>query len=198
MRDMTRGNALRATNEHLRGSEPGRIIEADEVAQGANQRWQAGLTTEDVVSVFEEYEREGWVNLDRPTGGTPRVIEVTDLFLERSDATNMEMLDRGRRADRDRVTLEEQRRDLAPVVNALGLSPESDVETLKRQLADHGMAVKGIMPNLLTWGVRAIVWHPRPDNRGGSSGLGASESEAVCHAAALEFLGLKREGPAEA
>ena len=96
----------------------------------------------------------------------------------------------GERGQKLRDRLAQERQELGPTVEALGLSPESDVETLTRQIAAHGLAVKGTTADTLDWGHFAVVWRPRVGSQvGGWQGFGVSEAEALCHAAAKAFLG---------
>ncbi|MDP9355695.1 MAG: hypothetical protein M3R02_10530 [Chloroflexota bacterium] len=103
------------------------------------------------------------------------------------------------RGQKLRDRLAQQREERTPTVKALGLSPESDPETLERQIAALGLEVKGAVADTMNWGHTAVVWRPRSDSQiGGWSGFGETESEALCHAAARAFLGEQKDAAPQA
>ena len=111
--------------------------------------------------------------------------------------------DAARRAQRTRDRLEREQRDLAATVEALGISPLDNTETIEHRIAAAGLSVMGISPDGRGW-YYAVVWRPRPGqtageaDRAGSQSIGESPSEALCHAAAKACIADPGDGPPSA
>ncbi|MDP9364866.1 MAG: hypothetical protein M3Q10_11700 [Chloroflexota bacterium] len=177
---------------YLRRWKAGETIPVSDVISAVKRR-DPDIDDDEVLRVIEAYEHMHWIKLDQSGDGAPLIVIVSEAFSRQSELTIGNLL-RGREcADRLRTQLVQQRRDLAETIAAMGLSTDMDEATLGRQLATHGLAVKGVMPDLGTSFVHGIVWRPRRNNVGGCRGTGASRAEAICHGAALAFLDQVRD-----
>jgi hypothetical protein len=94
--------------------------------------------------------------------------------------------------ERDRQERNRKRREreakLGGAIVAMGLSRNDDVDTLVAKLKVFGIAVKFAPKCFPMSSCAASVWKPGSGNDRGYKGVGDTESEALCFAAARAFL----------
>ena len=63
-----------------------RVITAAALAAQASRRLGRAVTVEEVTAILAAYEREGTIQLARPSGSTPTVTSVSPAFLAHGHA----------------------------------------------------------------------------------------------------------------
>lgn len=151
---------------------------------------QYGTTVEmqHAVDIIDAYDIMGYIDVERSEGSEPIVVGVRPVYFRQSDALRGEMIGRRQdRQDRDRRRREDEAK-LGGAIEAMGLSRENDVATIAAKLQAFGLALKTEPRCFPMTSCVAIVWKPGSGNDRGYKGVGDSESEALCFAAAYAFL----------
>jgi hypothetical protein len=130
----------------------------------------------------------GYIEVDRSDDAEPVVVNVRTIYAHQSDGIrSMSIGNRYDRQERNRQRREREA-NLGGVIEAMGLSRDDDVKTLTAKLQPLGLAVKFGPQCFPMTSCVAVVWRPTSGNDRGYKGIGDTESEALCFAAAHAFL----------
>ena len=140
------------------------------------------------IDIIDAYDIMGYIEVDRSEGFEPVVVGVHPVYARQSDALRGEMIGRRYdRQDRNRRRREDEAK-LGGAIEAMGLSRNDDVATIAAKLQAFGLALKMEPRCFPMTSCVAVVWKPGSGNDRGYQGVGDSESEALCFAAAYAFL----------
>lgn len=189
--------ARSALDTFLRHWEPGMRVGPAAVLQRAEalvrerpEQYMRSPTVEmqHAIDIIDAYDIMGWIEVDRSEGSEPVVVGVRPIYAHQSDALRGEFLGRRHdRQDRNRRRREDEAM-LGGAIEAMGLSRNDDVATIATKLQPFGLALRMEPRCFPMTSCVAIVWKPGSGNDHGYKGVGDSESEALCFAAAYAFL----------
>ena len=140
------------------------------------------------IDIIDAYDIMGWIEVDRSEGTAPVVVNVQPIYARQCDGIrSMSIGNRYDRQERNRQRREREA-NLGGAIEAMGLSRDDDVATLTAKLQPLGLAVKFGPHCFPMTSCVAVVWKPTSGNDHGYKGMGDTESEALCFAAAYAFL----------